>query len=159
MTTDVDTAAEADRRHFAAFFAEVEPRLRRALIAAYGSDAGREAAAEALAWAWEHRDRLDKLESPVAYLYRVARSRSRRRAKVRLFPEPVVWADPWVEPALAGALGRLNERQRVAVVLVHAYGWTSVEVGQLLGVSPSTVRTHVQRGLEALGAALKGENR
>jgi len=39
---------------FELFALDVEPRLRRALVAAYGSDRGREAAAEALAYAWEH---------------------------------------------------------------------------------------------------------
>ena len=39
---------------FETFFAETEPRLRRALVAAYGPERGRDAAAEALAYAWEH---------------------------------------------------------------------------------------------------------
>jgi DNA-directed RNA polymerase specialized sigma24 family protein len=43
---------------FPAFFAETEPRLRRALVAAYGPQRGREAAAEALAYAWQHWDRV-----------------------------------------------------------------------------------------------------
>jgi DNA-directed RNA polymerase specialized sigma24 family protein len=157
VTIEVDTAAEADHRRFAEFFAAVEPRLRRALVAAYGPDAGREAAAEALAWAWEHRDRLESLEAPVPYLYRVAQTRSRRRRTARVFTERVVSSDPWIEPALPSALHRLSERQRVAVVLVHGYGWTSGEVAELLGMSPSTVRTHVRRGLEQLHAILKGE--
>lgn len=147
-----------ERSDFAAFFAAVEPRLRRALVAAYGSDAGRDATAEALAWAWEHRERLRDLEAPVAYLYRVGKSRSRRRRGPHVFAERVTWAEPWVEPALAGALSRLSERQRVAVVLVHAYGWTSGEVAELLGVSPSSVKTHVRRGLERLHAVLEGED-
>jgi hypothetical protein len=44
-----------DPNGFAAFFAETEPRLRRAFVAAYGPERGREAAAEALAYAWQHR--------------------------------------------------------------------------------------------------------
>jgi len=153
---DVDTAAEADSRRFTDFVAAVEPRLRRALVATCGAEAGREATAEALAWAWEHRDRVYGLDAPVAYLYRVGRSRS-RRGKVRFFTERVVWTDPWVEPALAGALSRLNERQRVAVLLVYAHGWTSTEVAELLGVPAATVRTRAKRGLAALSAALKGD--
>jgi hypothetical protein len=35
---------------------------RRALVAAYGSRRGREAAAEALAYAWEHGGRLQDVE-------------------------------------------------------------------------------------------------
>ena len=44
-------------------FEEVEPRLRRALTVVRGHADGREAAAEALAWAWEHWDRLDGVAS------------------------------------------------------------------------------------------------
>jgi DNA-directed RNA polymerase specialized sigma24 family protein len=39
---------------FSQFVTEVEPRLRRALVALRGAEAGRDATAEALAWAWEH---------------------------------------------------------------------------------------------------------
>ncbi len=41
---------------FEAFVRDAEPRLRRALVAAYGPEQGRDAAAEALAYAWEHWD-------------------------------------------------------------------------------------------------------
>jgi hypothetical protein len=46
------TAEQADS--FATFFSYVEPRLRRALVARYGHERGREATAEALTWAWQH---------------------------------------------------------------------------------------------------------
>ena len=52
---------------FESFVATVEPPLRRALVATYGFDLGREAAANALGWAWEHWERLVIVEnlSPV----------------------------------------------------------------------------------------------
>ena len=40
---------------FEEFFVRVEPRLRAALTSLYGADLGREATAEALAWAFESR--------------------------------------------------------------------------------------------------------
>jgi hypothetical protein len=46
---------------FEAFFRKTEPRLRRALVAACGPDLGRDAASEALAYAWEHWDRLSEM--------------------------------------------------------------------------------------------------
>jgi DNA-directed RNA polymerase specialized sigma24 family protein len=157
VTIDLDTAANADRRQFAEFFAAVQPRLRRALSAAYGPDAGYEATAEALAWAWEHWDRVAGMEAPVPYLYRVVQTRS-RRPKIPVFTDRTVWAEPWVEPVLAGDLTRLSERQRVAVMLMHAYGWTAGEVGELLGVSAPTVKTHVRRALTQLKRELQGGN-
>jgi RNA polymerase sigma factor (sigma-70 family) len=51
-------------------------------------------------------------------------------------------------------LQRLSERQRVCVVLVHGYGWTHQEVADLLGISPSSVQNHAQRGLARLRDAI-----
>lgn len=139
---------------FEQFVFSVEPRLRRALTAAYGPDRGREATAAALAWAWEHRDRLPALESPVAYLYRVGQSQARRR-KLRVPWLRAEWHEPWVEPELAGALADLTENQRVAVVLVHGYQWTLAEVADLLGVKVPTVQKHQERGLSRLRSRLE----
>jgi DNA-directed RNA polymerase specialized sigma24 family protein len=60
-----------------------------------------------------------------------------------------------VEPALPGALESLTRNQRVAVVLIHGLAWTEHEAAELLGVSRSTVRTHAERGLSRLRAALE----
>ena len=93
-----------DRRAaFTSFVAEVEPRLRRALVGLRGAEAGRDATAEALAWAWEHWDQVELMENPAGYLYRVgtSRSRGRRRAllPVRESPEAVRY-EPGLGPAL-----------------------------------------------------------
>ena len=61
----------------------------------------------------------------------------------------------WVEPALPRALERLSTRQRTAVVLVHSFDWTRKEVADLLGLSPTTVQKHLERGLAKLRAALE----
>lgn len=42
-----------DQKAFSAFAREVEPRIRRALIAAFGPDVGTDAAAETMAIAWQ----------------------------------------------------------------------------------------------------------
>ena len=49
---------------------------------------------------------------------------------------------------------RLPERQRVAVLLVHGWDWTHQDVADLMGVSVSTVRNHLARGLESLRTRL-----
>ena len=108
-------------REFGEFVADVEPRLRQALLAVGGADCVRDAVAEALAYAWEHWDRVMVMENPAGYLYRVARSRlrpPRRRPVVLPVPEPGRLPD--VEPRLPEALAQLSERQRVAVFLVAA---------------------------------------
>lgn len=146
-----------DPWQFAGFFEVVEPKLRRALIAAYGHERGREATSEALAWAWEHRDRLESLDNPVRYLYRIGQSRTRfKRLRVlHLRPE---YSDPWVEPKLAKALASMPERQRVAVVLAHGYGWTHTEIAELLDIKATTVQNHVERGISHLRKVLEVEH-
>ena len=139
-------------------FAELaETKLRRAYIAAYGTDRAAEATAEALAWAWEHRERLATMQNPVGYLYRVGQSRTRPRKRPRL-PAPAALGVPDVEPRLIEELASLPERQRVAVWLVHACEWTHREVGEALDISTSAVSTHVARGTERLRARLEAHD-
>ena len=145
---------DPDDEGFAAFFAEAEPRLRRALIAAYGPDRGRDAAAEALAYAWQHWERVHMMDNPIGYLYRVGQSRTRPRKAPVAFSAPGGPEAPWIEPELPGALAALSERERLAVVLVEGFGWTQREVAELVEVSPSSVQSYLGRGLEKLRTAL-----
>ncbi len=144
-TVEVSNAEEA----FVAFVADVEPRLRRALIALRGSENGRDAASEALTWAWEHWSEVRQMENPAGYLYRVGQSRSRPRRRP-LLPRPDVVPAPDGNEDLAAALRELTSRQRTAVVLVHGCGWSYDDVAEALEISKSSVGTHVQRGLERL---------
>jgi RNA polymerase sigma-70 factor (ECF subfamily) len=140
---------------FTEFVGRVEPRLRAALVAGYGAERGWEATAEALAYAWEHWDDMDRIEHPVAYLYRVGQSKTRPRRRPNVRFSPPRSDPPWVEPALPAALERLSRHQRMAVVLVHAMGWTQGEAAEVMGVATGTVKTHLDRGLAKLRAALE----
>ena len=152
---DIEAAdpAATTAADFEAFVKEAEPRLRRALVAAYGFEDGRDATAEALAWAWEHWERLRCMANPPGYLFRVAQSR-RPQIIRRLLPERADWAEHRFEPGLPGALAKLSRRQRVAVVLVHGYGYTLREVAELTGIKPTTVQNHAERGLARLRTIL-----
>jgi RNA polymerase sigma factor (sigma-70 family) len=147
----VDRPAGTDG--FRAFVAATEPRLRRALVAAYGVDRGRDATWDALAYAWEHWERLRSVDNLVGYLYRVGQSslRSPRTRPVYARPEQ---QEPAVEPGLSRALADLPERQRVAVILVHGAGLTVREAAEVLAVTASTLQRHLERGLERLRAAI-----
>lgn len=152
----VDTKRTASFREF---FDEAEPRLRRALCIAFGRELGLEATAEALAWGWEHWDRMQEMQNPTGYLYRVGRSSIRTEWRRRSRRAPLFDAVdgdrlPWVEPGLPGGMAALSERQRVAVGLVHGYGWTQQEVADLLHVAPGTVKNHLDRGMGKLRKAL-----
>jgi DNA-directed RNA polymerase specialized sigma24 family protein len=144
---------------FSRFVAEIEPRLRRALVAFYGVDVGSEATADALAVAWERWPELESMSNPVGYLFRVGQSRSRRyRRRVLVLPAVPVAELPDVDPRLPAALARLSHRQRAAVLLVHAHGWTQAETADALGCSISTVRNHLDRGMRRLRAELGGKD-
>jgi DNA-directed RNA polymerase specialized sigma24 family protein len=144
-----DEGITAEAGSFDHFVSRVEPRLRLALVALYGPDQGRDATAEALAYAWEHWPRLSGMGNPTGYLYRVGQSRGRRRKEPVLFVTPE-HLEPSIEPQLPSALRALTEHQRVAVVLVHGYGWRVAEVAELIGVKPTTVQNHLARGLGRL---------
>ncbi len=146
------------RETFTEFVRDVEPRLRISLLARYGPERGREATAEALAFAWEHWDRVRTMDQPVGYLFRVGQSKSRSRRRPPLSVVRPESAEPWVEPGLPKALQSLSDRQRMAVVLVHAYGWSQREAAEVMGVTADTVRTHLERGLSKLRASLEVAN-
>jgi DNA-directed RNA polymerase specialized sigma24 family protein len=145
--------AELVAPEYTAFVQETGGRLRLALISAYGVQVGEEATSEALAYAWEHWERLSQMENPAGYLYRVGQTRARRGIFRRSPPLPkprTVDSTPWVEPGLAAALEELSPKQRTAVLLVHGFGWTTSEVADLLGVAFSTAKAHLERGMSKL---------
>jgi RNA polymerase sigma-70 factor (ECF subfamily) len=144
---------DLNRVEFEAFVERVELKLRIALTAVFGQEGGRNAAAESFAYGWEHWDDVSGMDNPVGYLYRVGRSSQRTRKEPRWVPVPVD-SMPDVEPGLPSAVGKLSEKQRLAVVLVHAYGWDRVEVAELAGISVSSVDTHLSRGLSKLRNSL-----
>lgn len=142
---------------FTEFAKVAEPRLRLALGAAFGFDLAEDAAAEAVAFAWEHWDRVAAAVNPLGYLFGVGRNKARRSLRRSRRPSlpPVDSASlPWVEPHLPEALGELSERQREIVMLLHCFEWTLSEVADLLGMSKGTVQVHERRGMAKLRRAL-----
>lgn len=138
-----------ERVAFESFAASVRPRLIRALVPVRGVDGAADAAAEALAYGWEHWGDLRTKDNPAGYLYRVAQSRSRRRRQPDL-PPPVDIGLPEVEPQLIPALLVLPVTQRTAVWLVHACGWSYAEAADAMDMSTSAVGTHLSRGMASL---------
>lgn len=142
---------------FTRFVHEVEPRLRRALGATLGVDQGLDATAEALAYGWEHWPRLEAMENPAGYLYRVGKHYGMRHGRRPVgLPRPPQSANPWIEPALPAALDDLSDKQRVAIVLIKCHQWTYAETAEVLNVSVGTVAKHVERGMRKLRRALGG---
>ncbi len=155
MTSDREALHEGQA--YSASSDELVLRLRRALVAAYGVEAGTEATADMVAWAWEHREEVAAMTNPAGYLYRVGQSAARRyRDRPLRLPEvPTSTVDDVViDPRLPVALEGLSTRQRSAVLLVHAHGYGLTEAAGVLGLSVSALRNHLSRGLRHLRAAL-----
>ena len=150
------TATTADREQaFTRFVKGVEPRLSYAFAAAYGPEVGTEVTAEALAWAWEHWDRVEKMGNAAGYLYRVGQSKARWYHRPRvLFPSVPPQEVSGLAPDLPDALEVLTKQQRVTVLLIHGLGYSEREVADLLGLSRRSVRTHANRGLARLRSTL-----
>ena len=154
-TIDVEETGAAEQ--FTAFVRANQDGLRHALVAGYGLEVGREAAEEALVYGWEHWDRVQGMDNPCGYLYRVGTRRAQALKKPQpklLFPAPPVAHNPWIEPGLPDALAALSPKQRTVVVLVHGYGLSWREAAQLLRISAGSVQRHLERGLARLRRTL-----
>jgi DNA-directed RNA polymerase specialized sigma24 family protein len=146
-----------DAERFELLVPPIGVRVRRALVGAYGIEVGSEAAADAMAYAWEHWEKVRTMTNPAGHLYRVGQSAARKYRRRRPFALPTVpagdeWAD--VRPELPVALARLSPRQRAAVLLVHAHGETYADAAATLGMSVSTLRNHLDRGMRKLRTLL-----
>jgi DNA-directed RNA polymerase specialized sigma24 family protein len=132
-------------------------RLRQLLVARYGFEVGIEAWHDTVAYAWEHQARLASMVNPDGYLYRVGQSSVRRQHRWRrrvVLPAAPPDRLPDVEPGLPAAIAELSHQQRLAVLLVHAHGWTHEEAATALEIDVSTLRNHLRRGLLKLRTTL-----
>ena len=135
---------------------DARPRLWKAFVAVRGQHGADEAVSEALAWGWEHRERLMTMDNPIGYLYSVGLTRSSRTAgdngstTFDLLPEPADVGLPHIEPGLIPALLSLSEMQRCTVWLVHGCGWTHAETAEALDIARTTVGTHIGRAMTNL---------
>jgi RNA polymerase sigma factor (sigma-70 family) len=138
----------------------------------HDADRAQDAVQEALVAAWRDLPALREPDAWDAWLYRLTvRScyrharRDRRRTIVELQVMPDAGVDhvgdialPVVErDRLEGELGRLPVDQR-AVIVTHFYlGCPISEVAEILGIAAGTVKSRLNRGLEALRAAFAEE--
>jgi DNA-directed RNA polymerase specialized sigma24 family protein len=144
---------------FTAFVERHERPLREALTAAFGIELGRDVAADAFAHAWERWDRVSVMGNPTGYLYVVGRNQARKtlqRNKRRpvTYPTAPTGSGPAFEPALAGELANLSERERCVVLLLHGFEWTMSEVADTLAISKSTVQSYAERALTKLRSGM-----
>lgn len=97
-----------------------------------------------------------------AWLLKVTANRCKSTLRTRSRHPAVELLDVYPAPDRAGqelveAILSLPANQRAAVHLFYYEGYTSEEIGAILGQRPGTVRSHLSRAREALRSYL-GEN-
>jgi RNA polymerase sigma factor (sigma-70 family) len=115
------------------------------------------------------RDRVRDPEAATAYLRAIvlnlARDHNRRGLMSFRHRPPADSGEPSVEDQVTGreearavvaALRELPRRQRDCVVLRYYLELPVAQVATTLGLSPNSVKTHLQRGLRAMEAQLAG---
>ena len=134
---------------FEEFFQAEKERLLRILCVITGSRfEAEDLAQEAFTRLYERWEAVRQMEDPAGYLHRTAmnqfRNRYRRAARalkraVGFAPELDVFKPVEDRDVVAHALGSLTPRQRAALVLTEALGYSGEEAGGLLGIKASTV--------------------
>ncbi len=152
--------AHAGPPSFEELFLDVHDRLYRALYFITGSSAdAEELMQDAFLKLWERWDRVDTIEDPVAYLFRVAlngvRMRARRARVATRKILPVAGArDPFddvnVREDVRRMLRGISPRQRTAIVLTEIFGYSSAQAARVMGIQPTTVRALASQGRAAL---------
>jgi len=148
---------------FDAFVEEEHERLYKALYFVTGSrEDAEDLSQDAFMKLWERWGRIDEIDDPTGYLFRVAlngfRMRRRRAAMAVRRHVPVVEPrDGFVEAEMRtdvrSLLMELTPRQRAALLLVDLLGYSSEQAGRILRVRSSTVRNLASQGRRALKSA------
>jgi RNA polymerase sigma-70 factor, ECF subfamily len=149
-----------DPPSFEAFFDDEKERLIRILCVITGSRAEAEdLAQQAFTRVFERWETIGGMQDPAGYLHRIAinlfRSQYRRarlalKRAVGMSPEQDVFKAVEDRNAVAHAMLSLTPRQRAALVLTEALGYSGEEAGQLLGVKASTVWALTHQARSAL---------
>ena len=158
MAIDVDETAAAVLPDFEDFFRATFPQVAgAAALVTRDSGTGQELAQEAFFRLYERWSRMQTAEHARRFAFRVAinlaRSHLRKHLRVSLagLDPSVTRTDAGLSPSddwlvIRDALGALSARQRAAVVLIDYVDMDALEAGEVLGISPATVRTHLMRG-------------
>ena len=161
-TRGAGSAAAAEDDFAAAYRSLFLPAMRLAFRMTGDRALAEDLAAEALARAYSRWATVSRTDSPQAWVLRVTTNLAvdavrRQRLATRTLPAllgPTLGADHAdnvaARLALVAALASLPRRQRESIALHYLAGLSEDEVSRSLDITPSSVRTHVQRGLETL---------
>jgi RNA polymerase sigma-70 factor (ECF subfamily) len=153
-------AAVTPDHAFDAFYRNHRPRIAKALAFSLGDvDLAAEATDEAFVRAYERWSKVQRLDRPEAWVYRVASNwatsvlRRRRRSPHRLY-EPGTETLAIPDPAVHAGLAALDVKHRTVVVCRYLLGWSVAETATALGLREGTVKSRLHRALQSLQSAL-----
>ena len=145
---------------FDRFYRVHHNRIAKGLAFSLGDvDLAAEATDEAFVRAYERWAKVQRLDRPDAWVYRVASNwatsvlRRRRRSPHRLY-EPNVDAPAIADPAVHAGLAALDVKHRSVVVCRYLLGWSVAETAAALGLREGTVKSRLHRALQTLHSAL-----
>ena len=156
---DVDQAARTvpTTATFDVFCRAESARLTKALaLALDNQELGRDAAAEAMARAWERWKTVGGYDNPAGWTYRVGlnwgRSRLRRvrREVTTVFMPEETHAAPDFDDTLTKALAALSTDHRAVVVGRFYLDWSEAELASALDIPTGTAKSRLSRALEQL---------
>jgi RNA polymerase sigma factor (sigma-70 family) len=149
---------DEDQREFAEFYAAAWDDCLRIVTLSVGNRAlGEDLVAEAFTKAWASWRKVHGLAAPRAWIIRTALNahvswwrRHRREVALGSHDHTAAAADLALDSSLVAALRRLPVRQRQVVALRLLLDLDTVTTAEMLGMSASTVATHLQRAVAAL---------
>lgn len=154
-------AARGDSAAFAMLVEKHERPLRAFLLRTAGADIADDIAQEAFLKAWRAAGQYDGRARYATWLTSIAwRCRLDHLRRQRPVPveEAVVSVGASAESAeVADLLGRLDQRERAALVLCKGHGWSHSEAAQLLGVPLGTLKSVVARAKQKCRQMWLGE--
>jgi len=150
---------EEDEREFAEFYAAAWGEcLRIVMVSVADRPLAEDLVAEAFARAWGSWRKVRGLADPRAWVIRVAMNARvswwrRHRREVTLGSQDGMAAggqDLALDSSLVAALRRLPVRQREVIALRLLLDLDTATTAEMLGISGSTVTTHLHRAIGAL---------
>jgi RNA polymerase sigma-70 factor (ECF subfamily) len=147
---------------FEEFYREQRAAIGRALaLTLRDTQLASEAIDEAMARAYQRWSRVQALDNPGGWVYRVGLNWSRSILRRALRPAPVwVTTDGIVtdagglDPTIDRALAQLSIEQRAVVVCRLLIGYSEAQTATALGVRPGTVKSRLARATARLQSLL-----
>jgi RNA polymerase sigma-70 factor, ECF subfamily len=147
---------------FEGFFMSAFAKVRAATARITGPDLAEDLAVEAFARAFAHWGRVSRMESPEAWVVRVATNAAldevrRKKAFLSAIVARDAPADIVERDDVVSAMRSLTRRQQEVVVLRYIVDLPEAEVARVLGISAGSVKTHLHRAILRLRDQLSKE--